>query len=173
MIRALNAHLGIPAESLIRGSSGSFAESLGGSGLLQVPAKRYGEKWRVLGLKPWRCKNCREGRGSHQVARGTRWRVFRGSSGRFAEERRDEAKRQAGQLCPSWLEPPSPTRSGDHPTSGHFNPETLTDKFIQTLVSLSVTNDGLGRRTNTLIRLASPCLPFLISLIRISMGRYS
>jgi HTH-type transcriptional regulator/antitoxin HigA len=142
MIRALNAHLGIPAESLIREAQAPLPKALADLDFSKFPLKDMEKNGAFLG------SNLGDVKIAEKAEEAIRWLV--GRAGGFSAVPQAALRKNDGMRLNAKLDNYALLgwslqvlrEAADHPTSGHFNPETLTDKFIQTLVSLSVTNDG-------------------------------
>jgi HTH-type transcriptional regulator / antitoxin HigA len=142
MIRALNAHLGIPAESLIRESQAPLPKTLADLDFSRFPLKEMEKNGAFMGFNLGTTKI------AEKAEEAVRWLVGRAggfsAAPQFALRKNDRmrlnAKLDTYALLGWSLQ--VLREASEHPASGRFNPEALTDKFIQTLVSLSVTDDG-------------------------------
>jgi HTH-type transcriptional regulator / antitoxin HigA len=142
MIRALNAHLGIPAESLIREAQAPLPKGLANLDFSKFPLKDMEKNGAFSGFNQGTVKI------SAKAEEAIRWLIGRvgGFSAlpRFALRKNDcmrlNAKSDAYALLGWSLQ--ILREAVEHPASGRFDPDALTEKFLQTLVSLSVTDDG-------------------------------
>ncbi len=142
MIRALNAHLGIPAESLIREAQEPLPKALADLDFCQFPIKAMEKNGALIGFPVGDAKIREKGE------EAIRWLV--GRIGGFSAVPRMAAKKNDGMRLNAKLDNYALLgwslqvlhEVSEHPAAGRFKSEALTDKFIQTLVSLSVTQDG-------------------------------
>jgi len=142
MIRALNAHLGIPAESLIREPRASLPQAIADVEYSKFPLKEMERNGAFAGFDPGSSTI------TEKAEEAVRWLVARagGASSlpRFAWRKNDgmrlNAKLDRYALIGWSLQVLA--EAAKRAPAGRFSPEALTDKFIQTLVSLSVTDDG-------------------------------
>jgi HTH-type transcriptional regulator/antitoxin HigA len=142
MIRALNTHLGIPAESLIGEPHAPLPKALADLDFSKFPLKDMEKNGAFLGF------NIGATRISEKAEEAIRWLVER--AGGFSAVPRFALRKNDGMRLNAKLDDyallgwslQALREAAEHPASGHFKPEVLTDKFIQTLVSLSVTDDG-------------------------------
>lgn len=142
MIRALNAHLGIPAESLIREPLTPLPTALADLDFSRFPLKEMEKNGAFIGFNPDTTEI------SEKAEEAIRWLVERvgGFSAlpQFAWRKNDgmrlNAKLDTYALFGWSLQ--VLREALEHPASGRFTSEALTDTFIRTLVSLSVTDDG-------------------------------
>jgi HTH-type transcriptional regulator / antitoxin HigA len=142
MIRALNAHLGIPAESLIREPQAPLPKALADLDFSKFPLKDMEKNGAFSGF------TLGTTRISEKAEEAIRWLV--GRAGGFSAVPQFALRKNDGMRLNAKLDNYALLgwslqvlrEEAEHPASGHFNPEALTDKFIQTLVSLSVTDDG-------------------------------
>ena len=142
MIRALNAHLGIPAESLIHEAQEPLPKALADLDFSQFPIKAMEKNGAFSGFATGDAKISEKGEES------IRWLVSR--IGGFSAVPRMAAKKNDGMRLNAKLDNYALLgwslqvlhEASEHPPVGRFKSEALTDKFLQTLVSLSVTEDG-------------------------------
>ena len=142
MIRDLNAFLGIPLESLIREPQEPLPKTLADLDFAKFPLGDMEKNGAFLNFDVGSAKI------TEKAEEAIRWLVKRigGFSAipqialRKTDGMRLNAKLDTYALLGWSLQ--ALCEAEDHPASGCFNPEELTDRFIQTLVSLSVTDDG-------------------------------
>jgi HTH-type transcriptional regulator/antitoxin HigA len=142
MIRALNTHLGIPAESLIREPQAPLPKALADLDFSKFPVKDMEKNGAFPGF------NLGTAKISEKAEEAIRWLV--GRAGGFSAVPQFALRKNDGMRLNAKLDNYALLgwslqvlhEAAEHPASGHFNPEALTDKFIRTLVSLSVTDDG-------------------------------
>lgn len=142
MIRALNVHLGIPAESLIHEAQEALPKALADLDFSQFPIKAMEKNGAFSGFPIGDAKI------SEKAEEGIRWLV--GRIGGFSAVPRMAAKKNDGMRLNAKLDNyallgwslQALHEASEHPPVGRFKSEALTEKFIQTLVSLSVTEDG-------------------------------
>lgn len=142
MIRALNMHLGIPAESLIREPQAPLPKALADLEFSKFPLKDMEKNGAFSGF------NLGTAKITEKAEEAIRWLVAH--AGGFSALPQFALRKNDGMRLNAKLDTYALLgwslqvlrEATEHPASGHFNPEALTDKFIQTLVSLSVTDDG-------------------------------
>ncbi len=142
MIRALHVHLGIPAESLIHEAQEPLSKALDDLDFSQFPVKAMEKNGAFHGFPIGNAKIC------DKAEEAIRWLV--GRIGGFSAVPRMAAKKNDGMRLNAKLDNYALLgwslqvlrEASEHPSVGRFKSEALTDKFIQTLVSLSVTEDG-------------------------------
>ena len=160
MIRALNTHLGIPAQSLIGEHPAPLPKALADVDFSRFPVKEMEKNGAFLGF------NLGSSKISDKAEEAVRWLVDRAGGfsalPQFALRKNDgmrlNAKFDTYALLAWSLQ--ALREAAEHPATGRFHPESLKEKFIQTLVSLSVTEDGprqareyLGKAGITLLAL--------------------
>lgn len=164
MIRALHVHLGIPAESLIHEAQEPLPKALADLDFSQFPVKAMEKNGAFLGFPIGNAKI------GDKAEEAIRWLV--GRIGGFSAVPRMAAKKNDGMRLNAKLDNYALLgwslqvlrEASEHPSVGRFKSEALTDKFIQTLVSLSVTEDGPNQAREYLSKagitlLAVPHLP--------------
>ena len=142
MIRTLNRHLGIPAEVLIREPQEPLPSALADLDFTQFPIREMEKNGAFLGYDHGSVKI------RDKAEEAIRWLVSR--IGGFAAVpqialRKNDHMRLNAQLnsyallgwCLQVLR-----EDAEHPLTERFKNTRLTDKFIQTLVALSVADDG-------------------------------
>jgi HTH-type transcriptional regulator/antitoxin HigA len=142
MIRALNTHLGIPAESLIKEPQAPLPKTLADLDFSRFPLKEMEKNGAFIGF------NLGATRITEKAEEAIRWLV--GRAGGFSAVPQYALRKNDGMRLNAKLDTYALLgwslqilrEASEHPASGRFNSEALTDKFIQTLVSLSVTDDG-------------------------------
>jgi len=142
MIRALNAHLGIPAETLIREPRTPLPESLEDLDFSRFPLREMERNGAFIGFDPGAATI------TEKAEEAIRWLVAGAGGASSAPRlawRKNDGMRLNAKLDRYALLGWSLQVLGEaarRAPSGRFSPESLTDKYIQTLVSLSVTDDG-------------------------------
>ena len=142
MIRSLNKHLGIPAEVLIQEAQEPLPKALADLDFSQFPIKAMEKNGAFSGFTIGATKI------SEKAEEAIRWLV--GRIGGFSAVpqvalRKNDWMRLNAKLDNYALLGWSLQvlhEASEHPPVGRFKSEALTDKFLQTLVSLSVTEDG-------------------------------
>jgi len=142
MIRALNTHLGIPAESLIKEPQAPLPKALADLEFSKFPLNDMEKNGAFLGF------NLGTARITEKAEEAIRWLVTH--AGGFSAVPQFALRKNDGMRLNAKLDSYALLgwslqvlhEAAEHPASGHFYRETLTEKFIQTLVSLSVTDDG-------------------------------
>jgi HTH-type transcriptional regulator/antitoxin HigA len=142
MIRSLNKHLGIPAEVLVQETQEPLPKALADLDFSKFPVKAMEKNGAFSGFPIGNTKI------SEKAEEAIRWLV--GRIGGFSAVPRMAAKKNDGMRLNAKLDRYALLGWGlqvlheasEHPPAGRFTSEALTDKFIQTLVSLSVTEDG-------------------------------
>lgn len=142
MIRALNIHLGIPAESLIREAQEPLPTELADLDFSRFPIRAMDKNGAFSGFSIGKADI------GDKAEEAIRWLV--GRIGGFSAVPRMAAKKNDGMRLNAKLDRYALLgwslqvlhEASEHPPAGIFRCEALTDKFIQTLVSLSVTDDG-------------------------------
>jgi HTH-type transcriptional regulator/antitoxin HigA len=142
MIRSLNKHLGIPAEVLIQEAQEPLPKALADLDFSQFPIKAMEKNGAFSGFSIGTAKI------GEKTEEAIRWLV--GRIGGFSAVPRMAAKKNDGMRLNAKLDNYALLgwslqvlhETSEHPPVGRFKSEALTDKFLQTLVSLSVTEDG-------------------------------
>lgn len=164
MIRSLNTHLGIPAEVLIREAQESLPKALADLDFSRFPIKAMEKNGAFSGFPVGIAKISEKGE------EAIRWLM--GRIGGFSAVPRMAAKKNDGMRLNAKLDNYALLgwslqvlhEVSEHPVVGRFKSEALTDKFIQTLVSLSVTEDGPRQARDYLgkVGVALVALPHLV-----------
>lgn len=142
MIRALVANLGIPAEILIRAPRTPLPAELAGTGWQDLPLTAMAKNGAFDGFS-WDGASLKE-----KSEEAVSWLVDQAggtaAQGSFAYRKTDatrvSAKLDRGALLGWGLQALKEARSANLPVA--FDPELLTEGFLKTLVSLSVSEDG-------------------------------
>ncbi|MFZ4618845.1 MAG: ImmA/IrrE family metallo-endopeptidase, partial [Rectinemataceae bacterium] len=160
MIRSLNKHLGIPAEVLIREAPAALPKALADLDFAQFPLKEMEKNGAFSGFDLGMAKI------GEKAEEAIRWLV--GQIGGFQAVPQVALRKTDGMRLNAKLDNyallgwslQALKEAADHPPSGRFKSEALTDKFIETLVGLSVLDDGprhakeyLGKAGITLLAL--------------------
>jgi HTH-type transcriptional regulator/antitoxin HigA len=150
MIRALNAHLGIPAEALIREPPEPLPTGLADLDFSRFPVREMQRNGAFRGFDS----------GGQPIAdkaeEAVRWLIARAGGFKavpqFALRKNDELRLRASldrYALLGWIL--QALREGrENPVSARFDPGIVTNKFTATLVSLSVTNDSPRQAKNYL-----------------------
>lgn len=142
MIRSLNKHLGIPAEVLIREAQEPLPKALADLDFSKFPVKAMEKNGAFSGF------NIGDAKIEDKAEEAIRWLI--GRIGGFSAVpslafRKNDGMRLNAKLDNyalfGWILQVL-REASEHPPAESFKSEALTDKFIQTLVSLSVTEDG-------------------------------
>jgi len=142
MIRSLNQHLGIPAEVLIRESQEPLPTALEDLDFSRFPVREMEKKGAFRGF------NVRGAKIEEKAEEAIRWLV--GRIGGFSAVpqvalRKNDVMRLNAKLDRYALLGWSLQvlqEASENPAPVRFRPDSLTDKFIKTLVSLSVLDDS-------------------------------
>ena len=142
MIRALNVHLGIPAEVLIRESPEPLPEALADLEFSRFPLRKMERNGAFRGF-PLGTENIMD-----KAEEAIRWLIARAGGFkavlRFALKKNDDLRIKAAldrYALLGWSL--QALREGrENAVSARFDSGILTDKFVATLVSLSVTQDS-------------------------------
>ncbi len=142
MIRALNAHLGIPADALIREPPEPLPATLADLDFSRFPLREMQKNGAFRGF------DAMEETIQEKAEEAIRWLIARAGGFKAVPQfalRKTDYLRLKATLDPyaliGWIL--QALREGrENPVPANFDPGMLTDKFVATLVSLSVTNDA-------------------------------
>lgn len=160
MIRSLNKHLGIPADVLIREAQEPLPKALSDLDFSQFPLKQMEKNGAFKGFSSG------AGKITYKAEEAVRWLVDQ--IGGFQAVPQVAMRKTDGMRLNAKLDNYALLgwnlqvlkEASDQRPSGRFNSDALTDKFIETLVGLSVLDDGprhakeyLGKAGITLLAL--------------------